>query len=204
MIRIGSTALMATSLIAGSAAFVTPTRVSPASQPMVLSAETTGFEQRPRRPIKDISYGEGSRKFRRTVYSHDDWKKHRSPDRFSYYISAFLNSGIYKNIQHEITAVTAIAALLCIYNAVFGGYTDFAGVDHPALLSSPYLVRAGLPMATFTLANSFLGLLLGKDMNKKTCLCKVLNDLNPLMPLFRCDLCSLPHEPILSTLGRST
>ena len=30
----------------------------------------------------EIPYGEESRKFRRTVYSHEDWVKHRSPDRF--------------------------------------------------------------------------------------------------------------------------
>ena len=35
---------------------------------------------------KDISYGEASRKFRRTVYTADDWVRHRSPDRFFRYI----------------------------------------------------------------------------------------------------------------------
>jgi hypothetical protein len=45
---------------------------------------------------KDIAYGEESRQYRRTVYSHDDWRKHRSPDRFFYYIGTIFSSGIYK------------------------------------------------------------------------------------------------------------
>ena len=45
---------------------------------------------------KDIPYGETSRSFRRTVYSHDDWVKHRSPDRFLRNLWSIPASGIYK------------------------------------------------------------------------------------------------------------
>jgi hypothetical protein len=44
----------------------------------------------------DIPYGEESRKFRRTVYTHDDWIKHRSPDRFFKTLRTTTTSGIYK------------------------------------------------------------------------------------------------------------
>eukprot|EP00581_Thalassiosira_minuscula_P011857 CAMPEP_0183725394 /NCGR_PEP_ID=MMETSP0737-20130205/20453_1 /TAXON_ID=385413 /ORGANISM="Thalassiosira miniscula, Strain CCMP1093" /LENGTH=78 /DNA_ID=CAMNT_0025956359 /DNA_START=24 /DNA_END=257 /DNA_ORIENTATION=- len=32
--------------------------------------------------ILSETYGEGSRKYRRTVYTHEEWVKHRSSDRF--------------------------------------------------------------------------------------------------------------------------
>ena len=45
---------------------------------------------------KDIPYGETSRKFRRTVYTHEDWVKHRSSDRFIKNLFSIVSSGIYK------------------------------------------------------------------------------------------------------------
>lgn len=46
--------------------------------------------------VTDVPYGEDSRKYRRTVYSHDDWVKHRSPDRFWNTLATTTKSGIYK------------------------------------------------------------------------------------------------------------
>jgi hypothetical protein len=46
--------------------------------------------------VTEIPYGEESRKYRRTVYSHDDWVKHRSPDRFWKTLKTTTKSGIYK------------------------------------------------------------------------------------------------------------
>jgi hypothetical protein len=113
-------------------------------------------------PIKDISYGEESRKYRRTVYSHDDWRKHRNPDRFLYYIVSFLSSGVYKNVGREVAFTTVIAALVCLWNGLVGGFTDFDGVKHAAILSSNLLPLLTLPLAPFTLSSPSLGLLLGK------------------------------------------
>jgi hypothetical protein len=45
---------------------------------------------------KNILYGEASRKFRRTVYTHDDWERHRSPDRFIRNLASITTSGVYK------------------------------------------------------------------------------------------------------------
>ena len=111
--------------------------------------------------IKNISYGEESRKYRRTVYTHDDWRKHRSQGRFFYYIASIFNSGIYKNIGREVAATSGIAAFIILYNAITGGYTDFRGVKQAALVTSKWLPFLGLPMAPFTLSTPALGLLLG-------------------------------------------
>jgi ion channel-forming bestrophin family protein len=115
-------------------------------------------------PVKDISYGEESRKYRRTVYSHDDWRKHRSQDRFLYYIKSLFSSGIYKSLGREVTATTAVATFICIFNAIVGGYTDFEGVKHGALVTSSLLPLLGLPIAPFTLSTPALGLLLGMSL----------------------------------------
>ena len=106
----------------------------------------------------DIPYGEQSRYYRRTVYTHDDWKKHRSPDRFFYYLLNFLSSGIYKNMYREVGATMTVAAGIVAYNCITGGYTDFAGIEHAAIL--PFLPMAKLPILPFTLASPSLGLLL--------------------------------------------
>lgn len=110
---------------------------------------------------KDISYGEESRKYRRTVYTHDDWVKHRAPDRFVRNAFSTFTSGIYKNIGNEVLAITSIATFVVIYNALAGGYTDFSGIQQPAVFEG--LPKIGLPMAPFTLSSGSLGLLLGKS-----------------------------------------
>jgi ion channel-forming bestrophin family protein len=112
-------------------------------------------------PIKDISYGEESRKYRRTVYSHDDWRKHRNPDRFLYYIVSFFSSGVYKNVGREVGFTTLIAAIVCLWNGLCTGFTDFDGVKHAAIFSLQYLPLLTLPLAPFTLSSPSLGLLLG-------------------------------------------
>jgi hypothetical protein len=109
---------------------------------------------------KDISYGEASRKFRRTVYSHDDWVNHRSPDRFFKYIAAIPTSGIYKNLGREIWSIVGIATVVLVYNGFVTGYQDISGAGHPPIWSSPFLPPLTLPMVPFTLSSSSLGLLL--------------------------------------------
>lgn len=113
-------------------------------------------------PIKDISYGEESRQYRRTVYTHDDWVKHRSPDRFIRNLAAITSSGVYKNLANEVAATTGIATFICLYNAITGGVTDFEGVKHAALIQSVWAPVLGLPLAPFTLSSPSLGLLLGQ------------------------------------------
>ena len=142
-------------------AFVPTANVKRVESRLYSDVESMGWERyRNTRPIKDISYGEDSRKYRRTVYTHDDWKKHRRADRFFYYISAIFKSGVYKNMAREVTATVAIATFVCFYNIVVGSYQDFSGVEHAGLIQSQVFPKLGLPLAPFTLASPSLGLLL--------------------------------------------
>lgn len=100
---------------------------------------------------------EMARRYRRTVYTHDDWKKHRQQDRFLIYLGSMFRSGVFENCKNEVLVTTSFAAFLCFYNALRGGYTDISGIAHPAPLPGQLL---GLPMTTFTLTGSSLGLLL--------------------------------------------
>ena len=158
--RISLAALLLASL---TDAFVAP---APRTPPTVLSqssdadAEYSSWFGLP--PIKDINFGEESRKYRRTVYSHDDWVKHRSPDRFIYYLTAVFQSGVYRNVYREIAVVFHVAGFVWTWNLLTGGYTDFAGVKHGAILAADWLPKLGLPLVPFTLASPSLGLLLGK------------------------------------------
>jgi Bestrophin, RFP-TM, chloride channel len=115
----------------------------------------------PSPPIQDISYGEESRKYRRTIYTHDDWVKHRSPDRFWRNLRAIVASGVYKNLYKEVGATTAVAAFIVVWNGLTNGYDTFSGEHMDGVLNSlPMLV---LPLAPFTLSSPSLGLLLGRS-----------------------------------------
>jgi len=104
------------------------------------------------------TYGEGSRKYRRTVYTHNEWVKHRSSDRFIRNLSSIYNSGVYKSLGKEVFAVTGVATFLVVWNGLTGGFTDFNGVQHEALVK--FLPILTLPLTPFTLLSPSLGLLL--------------------------------------------
>jgi putative membrane protein len=145
--------------LASSEAFVAPSLTS-ASVAGTISASVLHMSSpRDLGPVKYIGYGEESRKFRRTVYTHDDWVKHRSPNRFVRNLKAIFVSGVYKSVVNEILITSAIALNICLYNCLVGGFEDFEGVKHAAIISM--LPVVGLPLAPFTLASSSLGLLLG-------------------------------------------
>lgn len=114
------------------------------------------------RPLKGReAYGEQSRKFRRTVYSADDWVKHRDPDRFFRNLSTIFDSGIVAQLVNEVAAVTTISMLVCAWNlALVDGYLDLSGVQHDPLFQLPTFLRFALPVGPFTLSSSALGLLL--------------------------------------------
>jgi len=113
--------------------------------------------------LKD-TYGEGSRKYRRTRYTHDDWKRHRSPDRFVRNLSSMFNSGVYKSLGREVLATSAFTALLVFYNSITGGYTDLSGAEHDAIIT--FLPELTLPLTPFTLLSPSLGLLLAFRTNQ--------------------------------------
>lgn len=107
------------------------------------------------------SYAEVSRSYRRTVFTHDDWVRHRSSDRFLRNLGNLFNSGVYKNIMREVSVVTGLAALVVVANLLLCGYTDFDGVHQAGLLEDLHM-KLSLPLTPFTLASPSLGLLLGK------------------------------------------
>ena len=136
-------------LLTAAIAFTTPQ--APSRVPTQL------FESKP----TEIPYGEESRKYRRTVYTHDDWVNHRSTDRFVRNILTTTNSGIYKNVGREVAVATGISTFIFLWNMLASGYTDLAGVSQPGALSD-LLPALSLPLTPFTLASPSLGLLLGK------------------------------------------
>ena len=128
----------------------------------------------PSAPVTEL-FGEGSRKYRRTVYTHNEWVKHRSSDRFLNNLSTLFNSGIYKNIGQEVALVTVMAMFVWGWNLLVGGYQDLAGVMHDPILKENWAMMIGLPLTPFTVLNSSLGLLLGElhnDYNVFSC-CKM-------------------------------
>jgi putative membrane protein len=112
--------------------------------------------------VQAISYGEESRQYRRTVFTHEDWVKFRAPNRFIGNLGSIRSSGVYKNLGKEVVATTLVATFVCVWNNVFGGYTDFEGVKHGALIATQTPLLIGLPLTPFTLSSPSLGLLLGK------------------------------------------
>ena len=149
---LGTSALVA--LLAASA-----NAFAPQSSKVVPTVSTnTQLSDAPR----DVSYGEESRMYRRTVYTHDDWVRHRSPDRFVRNIKSTFSSGIYKNIGNEVFSVLGVATFVLAWNALTGTWTDLGGVDHDGLLKDTVLPMLQIPMPAFTLASPSLGLLLGK------------------------------------------
>ena len=156
--------LLAAASVGGVSGFVAP-KISATNHVSLNKhfSDSTGWDSFSKQTV--MPDGEEQRKFRRTVYTHDDWKKHRSQDRFIYYLAAIFKSGVYKNLGREVTMVTAVASLLVVYNCLVGGYTDFNGVAQPALITNDLLQKLTLPMASFTTTSPSLGLLLGKSCN---------------------------------------
>ena len=75
-----------------------------------------------------LTYGEESRPYRRTVYTPDDWVKHRDPDRFFRDLLTTFDSGVVVQITKEVSVVTTIALTALLWNAfAVDGYCDLEG-----------------------------------------------------------------------------
>lgn len=98
-----------------------------------------------------VPYGEKSRRFRRTVFSHGDWVDHRSSSsRIITNLSSMLFSGVVRQLRPQVLIVTSVAAIVLLWNMI----------AVPSLPSLPLINRIALPPIPFTLSSPALGLLL--------------------------------------------
>lgn len=95
-----------------------------------------------------VPYGESSRKYRQTVYSHSDWVKHRSNERLFTNLRGIFYSGIIRQLKNEVGLVASLATFCVAWNDFLVPLSDHA---------FPCLV---LPLFPFTLSSPALGLLL--------------------------------------------
>jgi len=86
------------------------------------------------------AYAEESRKFRRTIYMHDEWTKHRSSERFVINMRTISKSGVVQALGPELSKITATAVFCVVTNTLLTGYQDFNGVTHASPLESIALV----------------------------------------------------------------
>ena len=111
--------------------------------------------------LSTAAYAEDSRKFRRTVYMHDEWVKHRSSERFFRNMKTINKSGVGQNLGTELTVVTGSAIFAVLMNCLLGTYQDFQGVKHAGPLADFWLGGSwSLPSMPFTVAMPALALLL--------------------------------------------
>lgn len=108
------------------------------------------------------TYGEESRKYRRTAYTWDDWVKHRSTDRFFENLVNIPYSGLVRSILKEMAAIATISTIVILWNTLLvDGWTDLQGIEHAALAANAEeMPRLLIPLTPFTLSTSSLGLLL--------------------------------------------
>jgi len=155
--------ILAACLPLSTSAFVAPARHVALKTTTVLNDVSTGFDNFcVENDSNEAVDAESARKYRRTVYTHGDWVKHRQQDRFLIYMGSLFSSGVYQNQKQEVLLATSLAALVCVWNALVHGYTDFSGVAHGAVIGGGALQEIGLPLSPFTLSGSSLGLLLSK------------------------------------------
>jgi hypothetical protein len=110
------------------------------------------------------SYGEKSRPLRRDVFGYDDWVNHRSTDRFIGNLLAILQSGVFRELLPTCFFTSAVAAFVCLYNALLvSGYDDYAGVHHATLVNFQ-LPAMKFPADFFSLCTPSLALLLSTSL----------------------------------------
>ena len=107
-------------------------------------------------------YGEESRRYRRTIYRHEDWLNHRSETRLLRNLKGTFTSGVVRSLLSEVAAVALASVLIIVWNSALFGYNDLSNVAQPGLLSTEQFdfLRASLPVSIFTLSSPALGLLL--------------------------------------------
>lgn len=97
-----------------------------------------------------VPYGESSRKYRRDVYTHSDWVKHRSEARVFANLRGIFFSGVIRQLRNEAALITGMAVFCVVWNDLI-----VPGAGGDAVL--PCLK---LPLLPFTISSPALGLLL--------------------------------------------
>ena len=97
-----------------------------------------------------VPYGESSRQYRRTEFTHEDWLQHRSSGRSVTNLKGIFFSGIVRQLQTEVKLVSLVALAIVVWN----------GVLVPSEASGGLLPYISLPSLPFTLSSPALGLLL--------------------------------------------
>jgi len=98
-------------------------------------------------------FREADRETRRPVFGYQDWKRHRSEDRFVRNLSSLFVSRVSKAIWLEVLCPTVMATLI-----VVGAEINWASLLDPSVLSAlPDLSVSALP---FTISSAALSLLL--------------------------------------------
>ena len=106
-------------------------------------------------------YGEESRRYRRTIYRHEDWLMHRSETRLLRNLAGAFTSGVVRSLISEILAVALVAVLVVVWNSALFGYVDLQGSSHPGVFGDVNdVLKLTLPISLFTLSSPALGLLL--------------------------------------------
>mmetsp|Transcript_16643 Transcript_16643/g.21595 ORF Transcript_16643/g.21595 Transcript_16643/m.21595 type:complete len:409 (-) Transcript_16643:329-1555(-) len=107
------------------------------------------------RPMTLDEYKESTRERRRTVFGHDNWRKHRESKRHYRNMKNIFVSDIIGTIRNEVLAVGAVATAIYIYNDVIcsGALDQFVGFN----LVDDKIKLQSLP---FTIGTTALGLLL--------------------------------------------
>lgn len=103
-------------------------------------------------------FTEAQRAERRTIFMHNDWKRHRSSDRFLRNIKTIPSSGINQALSKELAFVTFTATFVVAFNMLFYQYQDLSGAMHPGAIAT--LGKLSLPALPFTIAMPALSLLI--------------------------------------------
>lgn len=113
-------------------------------------------------PQGGSDYAESRRPYRRTVYMHKEWVKHRSSARFIQNLQTIGESGVQQALSPELTLITLVAIFAVGINMLLGSYTDLGGVVHPGMLSflGKNLAPVAIPGMAYTISMPALALLL--------------------------------------------
>ncbi|CAM9703849.1 unnamed protein product [Heterosigma akashiwo] len=106
----------------------TPPQVVRSTSKLMMSTPAKPAEVSWLSPEFDMDdYKERARVIKRTVYDHEDWRRHRSSKRYLRNLSTLADSEIFRSLRNQLLAVTGVATFIVTYNALIGtGFdTDF-------------------------------------------------------------------------------